>query len=129
MYSLTPLDRIDIIRDGECVFSMKPKLSNYSAQMGVDIPVPESCWITVRCFEDIDDNVRFAHSAPVFVNVRNKTFKPKKYAAQYFLKKTEELIEVAKTDTFKTPEARKATMDVYNQAQSIYADLLKKAAE
>ncbi|MBN1290939.1 MAG: CehA/McbA family metallohydrolase [Candidatus Latescibacteria bacterium] len=127
VYSANPIERLDIIRDGEVVFSVKPKLIDYSANIGIDIPFTESCWITVRCFEEVDDNVRFARSAPVFVNVQNKPFIPKEYAALYFFSKTEELIKAAETDDFKTPEARKATMEVYKQAKMIYSDLLKKA--
>ncbi len=129
LYSHRPLDRIEIIQDGKSVFSMKPKLLDYSAHIEADIPFHESGWIAVRCFEEAEDNVRFAHSAPVFVNMLSKPFRPKRYAAQYFLAKTKELIETAKKDDFTTPEIRKATMDVYEQALALYGDLVKRAVE
>jgi len=126
LYSLVPLDRCEIIRDGEIVFTAKPKLIGNTASIEVNVPFEESGWCAARCFEDIADNVRFAHTAPVFVEMAGKPFRPKRSAAEYFLKKTDELIATAKNEQFKTPEARKATMDAYNRARDIYAGLVKR---
>jgi len=129
LYSSTEIERVEIIKDGEIVSTINPELENYSTHIETDISFSESGWIAARCFEKIKDNVRFAHSAPVFVNIQSKPFKPKKYAAQYFLSKTEELIATAQKEEFETAEDRKAVMDVYNKGKEIYSDLLDKSAK
>ena len=126
LFSLVPLSRFEIIRDGGIVFTAKPELTGNTARIEADIPFDESGWCAARCFEDIADNVRFAHTAPVFVEIAGKPFRTKRSAAEYFLRKTDELIATAKNEEFKTPEARKATMDVYNRARDIYAGLVKR---
>ena len=59
--------------------------------------------------------------------IPEKPFSPRKYAVLYFLEKTNELIKEAEKDEFKNVEARKATMDAYYKALSIYNDLLAKS--
>ncbi len=105
-------------------FSDRP--SNYGTIVAT-ITERNSGWLAARCFEEVEDNVRFAHSAPVFVEIPAKPFRPKRYAAEYFLAKTEELIAIAEKEEFKTPEARKETMDVYNRAHAVYSDLVKRS--
>jgi hypothetical protein len=126
IHSAAPIDRVEIIRDGEVAFSAKPRLSGTAAHVEADIPFAETGWCAVRCFEDIADNVRFAHTAPVFVTVAGKPFRPVKAPAAYFLAKTDELIAEAEKEEFRIPEARKAVMDVYAEAKKIYGDIVRR---
>ncbi|MFC1529078.1 CehA/McbA family metallohydrolase, partial [Candidatus Latescibacterota bacterium] len=127
LYSSRPINRIEILLDGECVHTIEPELSDYSAVIIASIPLSESGWICARCFEDMKDNFRFAHTAPVFVTVKGKPFRPKRYAANYFLRKTREVIAEAENSDYSGEEAREAAMDVYRQALHIYEDLLQKS--
>ena len=127
IHSLKPIERLDIIRDGECVHSVSPQLKDYSAVVEADVSFSESGWIAARCFEKNEETDRFAHTSPVFINIAGKPFKPKKYAVSYFLEKTNDLIKDAEKDEFESEEARKATMDAYRKALTIYNDLHVKS--
>jgi len=127
VYSLQPLDRVEIILNGEIVLTAAPELSGNRAEIDADIPVSESGWIAARCFEKVGDTFRFAHTAPVFVETGGEPFKPRKYAVDYFLRKTRELVVRAETDEYPTDEARDAAMGVYQRAQMLFEDLLEQS--
>ena len=71
--------------------------------------------------------IRFAHTAPVFIDREHKPFAPRRYAAEYFLRKTNELIEEADPTDYQTEGAFEATMNVYRQAVVIFKVLLSKS--
>ena len=126
--SIVPIDRLEIIVDGTCVNTTSPiDLKDNTAVIETDIPVSQTGWIAARCFEKIEDNVHFAQTSPVFVDVDGKPFVPKKYAVDYFLKKTKEVIEKSKTEKYPSEQVKKDFMKVYNKALSIYQGLAKKA--
>ncbi len=128
IHSLKPIDRLEIIRDGENVYTVSPvELSDNKKVIEADIPVSESGWLTARCFEKIEDNVRFAHTAPVFIEVEGKPFAPGRYAVEYFLRKTKELIVRAETGEFPSDEARNAAMGAYQNAKALFENLLEKS--
>ena len=125
--SLVPLDRLEIVRDGGVVLAVEPELAENATVVEADIPVTESGWLVARCFERRDDTVRFAQTAPVFVEVQGREFAPKRYAVEYFLRKTNELVVRAETGEFESDEARNAAMDVFMSAKFLYEDLLKRS--
>ena len=127
VHSFRHIDRLEIIRDGECVHTAVPQITGYSAVVKADIPFSASGWVLARCFERVEDTVRFAHTAPVFIEIEHKPFKPRRYAAEYFLCKTQEVLEETEKDDFPTEQDRKAAMDVYRKAVAIYSELLKQS--
>jgi hypothetical protein len=124
--SLVPIERVEVLRNGSVMYVQNdPKLAGNSLTLTAHIPVPETCWIAVRAFEKRDDTFRFAHTAPIWVSVLGKPFAPKRYAAEYFLKKTREVIAAAPDMKFPTEDSRAAAMDVYQKAEAIYSGLAK----
>jgi len=58
------------------------------------IRVSSSTWIAVRCFETLPDGrERFAHSAPIFIDVPGKPLLPKKAEAEYLVSRVKAEIE------------------------------------
>jgi len=54
-----------------------------------------------------------------------KPFVPKRYAAEYFLKKTRELIQTAETASFASEDVRSDVMENYKRAEALYAGLAR----
>ncbi len=53
----------------------------------------ESGWLAIRCFEKLPNGrVRFAHSAPVFVDVAAKPIRPRRDQVRYLIQRCEEEI-------------------------------------
>lgn len=123
LYSRVPLSRFEVVYNGDVVMSAKSKMRDGAYAFDCDIPVAESGWICARCYEAIDDNVRFAHTAPFWINVGTKPFVPDRQAARYFLRKTDELIAAAADVQFPSEDARKETMAYYQRAKKVYGDI------
>ncbi|MHB9028842.1 MAG: CehA/McbA family metallohydrolase [Candidatus Latescibacterota bacterium] len=124
VHSLVPIEKIDIIRNGSVIQSFaNPTLTNNAVRVTAPVPVSRTCWIAVRCFEKREDTVRFAHTAPIRVAVDGAPFVPKRYAAEYFLKKTRELIAAAPDGKFPDEDARAAALETYRRAEEFYAGL------
>lgn len=127
LHSRESIDRVEIIRDGEIVKTIVPRVTGYSAMLKADIPVSGSGWIAARCFEKREDTVRFAHTSPVFIEIARKPFKPKRYAAEYFYRKTQELIDNAGKNTSLGKEAQTVNLEVYRRALVVYGELVKQS--
>lgn len=55
--------------------------------------VAESGWVAVRCFQTLPDGrVRFAHTAPWWVEIEGKPLRPRREQADWFVQRTEEEI-------------------------------------
>jgi hypothetical protein len=129
LHSHAPIDRVEIIRDGEIVKTIAPKVTGYSAILKADIPVSRSGWIAARCFEKRKDTVRFAHTSPVVIEITTKPFVPKLYAAEYFTRKTQELIDNAEKNSSLGKEEQSANLEIYRRALAVYGELVKKSRE
>ncbi len=125
--SLASLDRVEVIQNGDIVWSEKPVQTTSPVgftRTTVDrtITLTGSGWLAVRCFEaHPDKRVRFAHSAPVFVDIPEKPLVPKKIEVEHFVERIER--EIARHKGVLTADA----IDEYQEALSIYRDLLSRA--
>jgi len=124
IYTARPLDRLEIILDGEVVETVRPGGTSVT---DVIVDVAESGWIAARCFEKSGDTVRFAHTAPVFLEVPGKPFKPKADAARYFLRKSRELVTRAETAEYPSDAARDAAMGAYQSAVATFERILENS--
>jgi hypothetical protein len=58
------------------------------------VDVSSSTWLVVRCFEKLPDGrERFAHSAPIFIDVEGKPLVPKKAEAEYLVSRVQAEIQ------------------------------------
>jgi hypothetical protein len=140
--SRDPIDRLEIIRDGAVVHTVRPEISDNHARVEVRVPVAQSGWIAARCFEPSTDTERFAHTAPIFLDVPGRPFIPVRKAVEYFLGRTRALIAETESGVpptyrgtrvyerhlkeidFKSDEHRVATLKVYRDAVEIFEGLL-----
>jgi len=101
---------------------------------------PECC--VARCFESRTDTERFAHTAPIFIDIPDRPFAPDRRAVEYFLGRTRALIAEAESGVpssyrenqfyerhlqeieFKSDAQRAATMKVYRDAVDVFEGLL-----
>ncbi len=99
VFSSQPIERLEIIRNGEVVTTVKGEQERSLR----DGPVTEfessidkrneSAWVALRCFEKLPNGrIRFAHSAPVFVDVPGKPIRPRRDQVRYLIQRCEEEI-------------------------------------
>ncbi len=125
--SATPLDRIEILVNGEVVEAIEPaneRLPNGSYHSPIDarVALDGSGWIVVRCFQPRDQGRFFyAHTAPAHYELPASPLKPKRRDVRYFLKRVEE--EIARNRDVLTA----AELAEFETARAIYAELLQRA--
>jgi len=128
--NMMPLERIEILVNGAVVKDVH-KLQIQPAsrrpvveQIDETIRVEGTGWVAVRCFEKlIDGRIRFAHTAPVFVDRQGHLSRPFKDEARHFVERIEREIERHKGVL--TPES----LDEYHEALAIYRELFSRAVE
>jgi hypothetical protein len=97
--SSEPLERIEIIWNGEVIRSVRPQ--NQPANNALvtriteSIPATASGWVAVRCVGKTtgSDGIPFAHSAPWHLEIEGKPLRPKRREVEYFLGRVEEEID------------------------------------
>lgn len=125
--SASPLGRIEIVRDGDVVWTseVKDQLAEdevYSRAIDQEIAFERSGWLIVRCFESrADQRVRFAHSAPAFVEIPGKPAIPKRGEVLHFIDRIER--ELARHKSVLNADA----IDEYQEALQIYRALLDRS--
>ncbi|MCH5376534.1 MAG: CehA/McbA family metallohydrolase, partial [Planctomycetes bacterium] len=97
--SPVPLKPIEIIVAGQ--ISQRVPAANrptptgaYESPIDVGVTVERSTWIAVRVFEDRpDQRVRFAHSAPVHIQVADKPLRPRREEVDYLVRRMEDELD------------------------------------
>ncbi len=127
IYSASPIDRLEIVKDGELISTYEEiELVDHQALFNTGISIDESCWILARCFEKRDDNnVRFAHSSPIFFQVKEKPFMPNQEAIDWFINQTDILTKKVESDTTLPGSQKEQKRELYLQARAYYNNMLK----
>jgi len=87
-----------------------------------EISVWSSTWLAVRCFETLPDGrERFAHSAPIFIDVPGKPLAPRKAEVEYLISRVK--AEIARNTGVLSAEA----LAEYGEALAKYEELAKVA--
>lgn len=97
--SENPLTSIEVLKDGKVFRTLSP--ANLRGEKGQSenefdekVPVDSSSWIAVRCFEETPQKrVRFAHTAPVYVDVPGRPLHPREEQIQFLVDRMSEQIE------------------------------------
>ena len=95
-----PLDRVDIVRNGEVVRTIErrgapseqePSRIDFNEQINID----GTSWVAVRCFAKAPsgDRLRFAHTAPVHVEIPDRPLRPRKHETRFLIRAIETEIE------------------------------------
>ncbi len=127
--SVEPLDRIEIVANGEVVQTLAPQnrksaQGGYTSRIDASIVIAESSWIAVRCFEArADGRVRFAHSAPIYITGNGKPLRPRKEEVAFLTKRVKD--EIARSEGF----LPSAAMAEYREALHTYENIAKTAED
>ena len=125
--SAVPLKPLEIVVNGEVVRTI-PALNRQTEGKGYETVIDEklkldqSSWIAVRCFEDRPDKrVRFAHTAPFYIDIPQKPLRPRRAEIEYLIKRIED--ELARhLDVLPAP-----ALDEYREALRIYKEIARTA--
>lgn len=91
-------------------------------EIGFSINEPETCWRAIRCFEKLPDGrLRFAHSAPFFIDVPNRPLQPRRDQVRYLIQRCEE--EIARNKEVLSD----AELAEYREALEFYREKLATA--
>lgn len=127
IYSDIPIEKVEIVKNGKVVATdSNVQLNGESAKINFEIPFDESGWMAVRCFEKRDDNnTRLAHTAPFFVKIPNKPFKLDQEMIQWFINRTDLLINENMESEEQTKELKEA-LKIYRKTKVKFEALQKK---
>lgn len=127
IYSNIPIDRIELIKNGRVIATNNEVLlKDETAKVKFEIPFDESAWVAVRCFEKrVDNNTRLAHTAPFFVKIPERPFKLDQKMIQWFIDRTDLLIN-ENIKSKEPTEELKAALKIYKETKVKFEELQKK---
>lgn len=125
--SAVRLAGIEIVINGEVARTVaagnrKTPDDAYESAIDEELKPDESSWVAVRCFEDRPDKrVRFAHTAPFYIEVPQRPVRPRKVEIEFLIGRMEgELARNAKV----LPEA---ALEEYREALRMYQEIARTA--
>ena len=126
--SRSPLDRIEIVVNGDVVRTVKPanlpsKTGGFSSAIAETLPLKRSSWVVVRCFEQRPGKrFYFAHTAPAHYEIDGPV-RPKRREVAYFIERMTK--EIDRNRKLLAAEE----LAEYEQALAIYRKLEKIATD
>jgi len=94
-----PVDLIEIVVNGEIVRKIRPRLSRtreraWESPFREVMELDQSGWLAVRCWEEREGaRVRFAHSAPTWIEVKDQPVHPRRREAEWLVQRTREELD------------------------------------
>jgi len=126
--STLPLERVEVVVNGKVVRTIKPanKQRNpggYASELDERLTIDRSSWLAVRCYESHPKNrIRFAHTAPIHIEVPGKPLRPRAAEIEFLIRRVEE--QIARSNDVLPA----AALDEYREALQVYR-AVKTAAE
>ena len=123
----TPIQNLELVRNGEVVKTWQGENDPasggaYRNEIRAEVKVESSTWLAIRAFETgPQGKTRFAHSAPIFIDVPGKPLRPRKHEVEYLAGRVRAQIERSK-DVL-PPEA----VSEYRRALEIYEKIVQTA--
>lgn len=93
-----PLAMVEVIVNGETVRTVMPQNQKqpngtFRTEFSVPVELATSGWVVVRCLEDRPDGrVRFAHTAPWWVDIEGWPHQPRREEVDYLVRRMDEEI-------------------------------------
>jgi acetyl esterase/lipase len=117
------LDRMEILFKGRVVQTLTTLDAQGRLVADLESAVSESGWVAARCFERVGQTIRFAHTSPVYVEIKNSSpIVPQD--AQYFIQWIDREMEFyRKEPRFSRPEDRAAMLQFFERARDVYSRL------
>lgn len=126
--SALPISRIEIVKNGQVVEVIAPAIDRFNERMwrsafDKEVVIDGTSWIAVRVFagEPTDPGMRFAHSAPVFIDVPDRPLHPRPHETAFFIRRMELEIERNR------PVLRADELAEYEHALSVYRRIAEQA--
>lgn len=97
--SAAPLDRIEIIVNGDVRHTLKPdnkptENKAFISEIDQEIMADRTCWVAVRAFEQHPQKrIRFAHGSPIHIEIGGKPIRPKPAEVEYFISRVQREID------------------------------------
>jgi hypothetical protein len=115
-----PIDRMELVANGRTVESISAAGNTNRMKARFHIDSRKYSWCAVRCFLKTPDNIRLAHSSPIYLNGKWDA----RQDAAYFASWMDELIRQTMEDRtrFQNDSQREEVLALYRQARAIYAD-------
>jgi hypothetical protein len=107
-----PIDRIELVANGRIIETIAASTARFH------IDSEQYSWCAVRCFSKTPDNIRLAHSTPIYLNGKWDA----REDAAYFISWLDELILQTNADPkrFENNEQRDAVLAIYRPAREIF---------
>ncbi len=94
--SSQPLSRIEIVRNGVVADVIQPALlpageGVWRSAFDKQVKIDGTAWIAVRAFQPdgLSERVRFAHSAPFFIDVSERPLRPRPHETAFLIRRME----------------------------------------
>lgn len=125
--SVNPVTKLELILNGEVTAISAAETvilpdQTFETHFTASPDISESSWIALRVFEDTPDGrPRFAHTAPVFVNLPGIPLRPRRTEVEYLIKRAEDEVTRNRGVVSDTAIAE------FEEAAAFYRALLPKA--
>lgn len=120
--SNTPVDKLEVLRNGEVIEQIELTGDRMSADIDLMADVPESSWILVRAWAqkaspDVLDLYPYATSNPIFATVAGDAIRSAR-DAEYFIAWIDRVLAAARTHTgYNSDAEREAVVSEINRAR------------
>jgi hypothetical protein len=91
--------RLELVQEGRVIAKAStsgpvPASGAFPLELTAPVRVASSTWLAARCFETLaDGRERFAHSAPIFIDVEGKPLRPRRPEIEYLISRVKSEIE------------------------------------
>ena len=123
--SQVPVERLEILRNGQVVETLEVNGDN--AEIDVNIPVDQSCWIAVRALgpghQLVMDTYAFAHTTPVYVTVNGARVSSQDDARFFVTWIDEVLRRLDERDRWTRPEHKQRIHEIFQEAREFYQQM------
>ena len=129
--SLVPVDRLEIIVNGEVVRSL-PAADQSELRLEAEVPLSRSSWIAARVLGPAsrwvpNDAQAFAHTSPVYCQLGGRPIRSPD-DARFFMSWIDDLSrKVDRHGVFSEAHQKKEVLKLFRRAQQVYARQLKES--
>jgi hypothetical protein len=118
-----PIDRLELVANGQVIGQVTPRGRVKSLRARFWLEPRKHSWCAVRCFLRMPDNIRLAHSSPIYLP-GSWNSRPD---AAYFVAWIDELLQQTARDQkrFRNDAERDTVVGVYQQARERYCALMR----
>ncbi len=126
--SAQPISRIEIVKNGQVLEVIAPAIDRFNERtwrstFDKQVQIDGTSWVAVRVFagEPTDAGMRYAHSAPVFIDVADRPLPPRQYETAFLIRRME--IEIERNRAVLRPDE----LAEYERALDVYRGIAEQA--